>query len=872
MTMLMCLWGINKSYQLVMGEQQDTIRILHVDDEPRFLELFGMSLKRMDERFEIESATSVSDGLDRLSDTAFDCIVSDHDMPGQGSIEFLTAVRDEYPNLPFILFTGKGSEEIASEAISAGVTEYLQKGSGTDQFTVLENRIRNLVEKYRAEQRAERTRSRLEAITNNSNDAIVTIDTDSVVRFANTTVEKLFGYPPDRLTGESLTEIMPPRYREEYLDAVQRYLTTGERTVDWNAIEFPARHRDGHEIPVSVSFSEFEEDGQRRFVGIIRDVSDRVRMEEALRERERRFRQMAENIQEVVWMSDPEKEEVFYANPAYEELWGHSVEELYDDPTAFLDAIHPDDRDRIEAALTTQQTVGYDEMYRVVRPDGAVRWVRDRAVPVENDAGEVYRIVGIASDITEHKEREHERERALDLLDQTEAVADVGGWEIDTETQEVFWTDHLFEMLGVDYDEEPPLEEALDVYVEEDRPRVEQAVQRALAAGEPFDVEARFERPDSALRWFRIRGEPKLEDGEVVTLRGAVQDITDHKEHEAELERIRDFFTEAERLGGLGAWEFDADGNVVWTDGTRRIHEVDTAYEPTLEEGISFFHSEDRDRVEDAVENALAADQPYELEVRLITAEGNERWVRTRGEPVEGAEGTVRGYIQDITDRKRRERQLERQNDRLDEFASVLSHDLRTPLSVVAGRLELARQECESAHLDPIGDAIERMSSMIDDVLWLAQEGRDIGATERVFLQSVVEDAWTIVADNRVEAELILADDPERWDPIRADRDRVRQLLENLFRNAIDHAGPDVTVRFEKTETGFTVEDDGPGIPEAERDRVFESGHSLAKEGIGFGLSIVKRVADAHDWRIRVTDGSEGGARFEITDVEFTAK
>ena len=855
-----------------MSEQPNPIRILHVDDESDFAELVAIYLRREDERFEIESVTSARDGLDRLSDTEFDCVVSDHDMPGQNGIKFLTAARDDYPDLPFILFTGKGSEEIASKAISAGVTDYLQKGSGTDQYTVLANRIGNLVDKYHAEQEAERTRSRLEAITTNTNDAIVTIDTDSTIRFANAAVENLFGYLPDELIGEPLTNVMPPRYRGEHFDGMQRFVQTGERALDWNAIEFPAQHRDGHEIPVSVSFSEFEEDGQQRFVGILRDISDRVRMEEELRERERRFRQMAENIQEVVWMSDPEKEELFYANPAYEEIWGHSVEELYDDPTTFFDAIHPEDQDRIETALTTQTTDGYDEEYRIVRPDGEVRWVRDRAVPVKNDAGEVYRIVGIASDITELKHREQERTRALDLLEHTEEIADVGGWEIDTETPEVFWTDHLFEMLGVDYDEEPPLEEALDVYVEEDRPRVEKAVEEALAAGESFDVEARFERPDGERRWFRIRGEPTIEDGEVVTLRGAVQDITDHKEREEELKRIQAFFTEAERLGDLGAWEFDTDGNVVWTDGTRRIHEVDAEYEPTLEEGIVFFHPADRDQIEDAVENALTTGQPYDLEVRLITAEGNERWVRTRGGPVEGAEDTVRGYIQDITDRKRREKQLERQNDRLDEFASVVSHDLRTPLSVVEGRLELAREECESSHLDSMSDAADQMSSIIDGVLSLAREGRDIGETETVALQPVVEDAWTIVANDQVEAELILADDPDSWNPIRADRDRLRQLLDNLFRNAIDHAGPDVTVRFEMTDAGFAVEDDGSGIPEAVREGVFESGYSTATEGIGFGLAIVKQVADAHGWEVRVTDGSEGGARFEITGVEFSTE
>jgi PAS domain S-box-containing protein len=851
-----------------MSGQPNIIRILHVDDEPSFGEIAATYLQQEDGRFEIESVTGASEGLDRLSDTEFDCIISDHDMPRQNGIEFLTAVRDDYPDLPFILFTGKGSEEIASKAISVGVTDYLQKQSGTDQYTVLANRIGNLVEKYRAEQEAERIRSRLEAITTNSNDAIVAIDSDSTIRFANAAVEKLFGYLPDELIGEPLTNIIPPRYREEHLDGMQRFLQTGERAIDWNAIEFPAQHRDGHEIPVSVSFNEFEEGGQRRFVGIVRDISDRVRIEEELREREGRFRQMAENIQEVVWMSDPNKEELFYANPAYEEVWGYSVEELYDDATTLFDAIHAEDRDRIENALTTQTTDGYDEEYRVVRPDGEIRWVRDRAVPVENDAGEVYRIVGIASDITELKQREQEHERALDLLDHTEEIADVGGWEIDTETQEVFWTDHLFEMLGVDHDEEPPLEDALDLCVEEDRPRVEKAIEGALAAGESFDVKAQFERPTGEHRWFRIRGDTTTEDGEVVTLRGAVQDITGHEEREEKLERIQTFFTEAERLGDLGAWEFDIDGNAIWTDGTRRIHEVGPEYEPTREEGLKFFHPADRDQIEDAVENALTTGQPYDLEVRLITAEGNERWVRTRGEPVEGAEDTVRGYVQDISDRMHREEQLKRQNDRLDEFASVVSHDLQTPLSVIEARVDLALEEYDRSHLDSISDATDRMRSIIDDVLLLAREGQDIGEMETVALQPVVEDAWAMVADGHAEAELIFADASGAWDPIRADRDRLRQLLDNLFRNAIHHAGPDVTVRFETTDGGFAVEDDGPGIPEAEREQVFESGYSTGTEGTGFGLAIVKQVIEAHGWEIRVTAGSEGGARFEITGVE----
>ncbi|MEZ3163795.1 ATP-binding protein [Halorubrum sp. RMP-47] len=220
------------------------------------------------------------------------------------------------------------------------------------------------------------------------------------------------------------------------------------------------------------------------------------------------------------------------------------------------------------------------------------------------------------------------------------------------------------------------------------------------------------------------------------------------------------------------------------------------------------------------------------------------------------------GVIRDISERKRRERELERRNERLDEFASIVSHDLRNPLDVARGRLELAREERDSQHLEAVARAHDRMATLIDDLLTLAREGVDVESLEPVALDAVTEECWRSVetADATLRAEATST--------VRADRSRLKQLLENLLRNAVSHGGPAVTVTVGDLEGGFYVADDGPGIPEDEREEVFGAGHTTDPEGTGFGLAIVERVAEAHGWAVDVTDGPDGGARFEFTGVD----
>jgi signal transduction histidine kinase len=216
-------------------------------------------------------------------------------------------------------------------------------------------------------------------------------------------------------------------------------------------------------------------------------------------------------------------------------------------------------------------------------------------------------------------------------------------------------------------------------------------------------------------------------------------------------------------------------------------------------------------------------------------------------------------------ERHQQEEELRRQNERLDKFASVVSHDLRNPLNVAQGRLELARDECDSEDIHDVAGALDRMETLIDDLLTLARQGDTIDTLEPVDIASLVDECWrntdTGSADIVVETERA----------IYADASRLKQLLENLIRNAVEHNDEPVTITVGVGKGDvFYVEDDGSGIQESERDRIFESGYSTSREGTGFGLMIVEEIVNAHGWTIVVTDGDDRGARFEITGVDFT--
>ena len=276
----------------------------------------------------------------------------------------------------------------------------------------------------------------------------------------------------------------------------------------------------------------------------------------------------------------------------------------------------------------------------------------------------------------------------------------------------------------------------------------------------------------------------------------------------------------------------------------------------------------------------IQPDRVTDAETRevTITENGRERYFDVNITTVQTPVGTAGGRLialRDVTALQQAKRELRQSNEKLDEFASTVSHDLRNPLNAAQLRFDLIRDEVDEEHADTVQQNLDRMETMIDDLLALARAGKTVTETESVSLAATARDAWHNIDSGDSEFE----SSTPAGIRVEADRDRLLHVFENLFRNAVEHNDQPVTIHVgilpengDPTDAdgpiGFFVEDDGIGIPADERDDVFERGYSTGDDGTGFGLPIVHEIVDAHGWTIHVTDGSDGGARFEIAGVE----
>ncbi|MGB9930657.1 PAS domain S-box protein [Haloarcula amylolytica] len=642
----------------------DRIRVLHVDSDPAVVDAATSALEQEHCGVTVETETTVADGLDRLDRSTFDCIIAGYDLPEQTGVEFLDAVRKREPDLPFILFTSEGTEAAASDAISAGVTEYLRADGGAEPYARLAHSVVNAVERT----------------------------ADGIGREHNTRRERAI---------EELHTTARAFMRATTEDAIAQVTVDAARTI----LNMPAN---------AVHFAD------------------------------------GDSLYPVAWTE--QVEELIGMPPVFERGDGLAWQafetgetRVHDDITSNPDRYNPETDIRSEVTLPLG--------------DHGVLLIGSCEASAFDDTD-----VTLAQTLSVHAKA------ALDRLDRERQLRE----EREFIDQALDTLDDLFYVVG--------------------------------SAGNLRQWNARF------------------------------PEVTGYSDAEIDDMAVHDFFPADER--------------------------------ETIREAVN-----------QAVEHGRTT-----VEAELWTADGERIPYEFTGTRLTDTDGEVAGVVgigRDISQRREYEQRLERQNERLDEFTSIVSHDIRNPLNVAEGHLELARAECDSDSLDKVSQAHERMRVLIDDLLTFARAGETATDLESVALADIVEECWQTVEGTR--NTLVVETDRQ----IRADTAKLRRLLANLLRNsaehgsadaqtpsddAAEHSGENITVRVGTVEDtdrhGFYVADDGTGIPADDREQVFEGGYSTGEDGTGFGLKIVQRIAEVHGWTVTATESEAGGARFEVTGLE----
>lgn len=744
------------------------------------------------------------------------------------------------------------------------------------------------------------------SLLNHTSDGILTIDTDSTIIYANPAIHDIFGYHPQELIGDSLLTLIPPDLHDQHLDAINQYLQTGDRSFNWDGIELPGRHKNGHTITLEIAFQEYDHAGTKLFTGVIRDITEQNAREQELE----RYETLVETADDGIYQLDPTGHFVA-VNDIVTEVTGYSREQLIGEHASLVldDADLAKCMEVIHTQLTTGERGDQPLELDIQTADGGVVSGELRLNVLMRD-GEFHGTVGIVRDITARKRDEAERQ----LLHSTtrsiaEAETTVDGLQaVISEVCEL--TEWAYGEAWVPNDDGTQLErtsaaytvsDAFDQFKERSRvtafgpneglpgrvwatkdpewmpnvsavsaevfPRVDTAAEVGVKAALGVPVTA-DERVVAVLAFYMA--EEKARDNRLVDIVSTVATnlgtLVERKQQEdalrqhrqelarerddlqSELEEIYDRVTDA--FFGLNTeWEF-----------TYVNSQAEAVLEQRAEElvGTSIWEAfpDIRDSTFQAkYEEAMETQSPVVFEEYY---EPLDAWFEVRAYP---SETGLSVYFRDVTERKHREHALKRQNKRLESFASMLAHELRNPLNIAQ---IYASQAVDGEAADHLEAALDRMEDMIDILLVTARGSDSVIDWKPIRLTEIATEVWEDVAANESDTDLVC--DGERT--VHADRTHLQHLFLNLFENAIEHGGTDVTVRVGTLADGFYVEDDGPGISETDQDAVFAPGHTTEDTGIGLGLTFVAQLAETYGWDYTLTESDAGGTRFEFRQID----
>jgi len=718
---------------------------------------------------------------------------------------------------------------------------------------------------------------------------------------------EIYGLAPGKFDGryETWVAMVHPEDRSRVLGEVAKDMEASEHFGTRFRIVTPTGAIRQIE---SVGFLKRDSEGRlTRKVGVDRDVTPEQDSRIALRSLAERLQFALGSAGYGVWERDSSGLRLSWDDRMLE-IYGVGREDFRGTEGDFRRAVHPEDLARVIAAsakIYTGQSDMYEDRFRIIRPDGSVRHIEARGFMQRSGDGRPLRVVGLNRDVTAEKEL-RERLRITEERWQLALAGNNDGlWDWNVRSNELYYDARYAEMIGYEADEIPFLYREWEKRVHpDDLDAAEAAIEAHFSGKTSFYLsEYRLRHKDGSWVWILDRGKIVSRDAQGRPLRvvGTHTNISSSKELEGRLREFEEMALQMGRLAQIGPWDLHVGTQrLTWSPEVYRIHNAALGYEPTLARMLEFYPVGPRGKLQDALDAAVNQGTPFDLELPMVTSQGQTRWVRILGmaELKDGATIRIYGAVQNITDlresedaRRRLETQLfqSQKMETLGTLAGGIAHDFNNLLTGILGYQELAldglpEDSPARSCLDAARGVSMRARELVEQILTLSRSPTNEMAT--VDLAYVIEEArrflkTTIPGNIAIESEVLPG-----CGPAVAEATQIHQVLLNLCQNAAHAIGPSgglirislspVNLDTSQAESMglvadgdylmLSVSDTGHGMDPETQKRIFDPFFTTkgVGQGTGLGLSVVHGIVRAHRGAITVESALGHGATFRI--------
>jgi PAS domain S-box-containing protein len=697
--------------------------------------------------------------------------------------------------------------------------------------------------------------------------------------------EKVYGYPVEDF------HTNPQLWYELILDEDKKIVNDNYPKMYLGqsySQEYRIQHKDGSVLWVETKISPALNKGGKliRIDGVTSDISERKKAHLELKT-------LFKNIGEVYFSVDVENKRLLQISDASKEVFGYAPEEFYANNELLSKMTFAEDsaivRNNYRVILNGQS---HTEQYRIYHKNGTIKWVETKINPTLNEKKQLTRIDGVTNDITERKQAEENIKTAnenlqisIDRLNEAQKIAHLASWILDMKTNKVLRSPEFYQIFESSISECPnSLDEYLNFFHPDDRDKVSNAFKQAVQKHATYQYDARIIMKDGRIKHISANGK-SIEDtnGELIKMHGTIQDVTEQK-------KIQDRLQEAQKIARLGNWERDIrSGRVYWSEEMYHIFGIDThSFDSTHQSFLNLIHPDDLEFVKMQSAKYLKEHCTITYECRIITPTGVTKTIFAEGKVILNDQNEVirtYGIVQDITERKKVEQEMQKNinelkktNSELDKFVYSVSHDLRAPLSSMLGVIGISKEETEDTllmeNLNFMEGSIKKLDTFILDILDYSRNSRIEVKSEEINFKEVLKDITTNLkymssSKHNVDIKIDVNNDT----PFYSDKGRVCVVLNNLISNAIRYQNPEVKDPFvnvkidmSDTETNIIVKDNGIGISKENIEKVFEMFYRVSTNsvGSGLGLYIVKETINKLSGKIEVESELGKGTAFHI--------